>query len=111
MTTTKVQAYAAQSASSALAPLGIARRDSGPLDVEIEILYCGVCHCAPPVRRHHDLLTTAPLEGGSRTKGWHRRARRVGSHGGEICPCLWRSRRLVHNLSQQNRRWPATWRP
>src|SRR6266446_5701684 len=44
MTTTKVQAYAAQSASSALAPLGIARRESGPLDVEIEILYCGVCH-------------------------------------------------------------------
>src|SRR6266480_1929129 len=44
MTTTKVQAYAAQSASSALAPFGIARREPGPLDVEIEILYCGVCH-------------------------------------------------------------------
>ncbi len=44
MTTTKVQAYAAQSASSALAPFGIARREAGPLDVEIEILYCGVCH-------------------------------------------------------------------
>src|SRR6266481_1856205 len=44
MTTTKVQAYAAQSASSALAPLGIARREPRPLDVEIEILYCGVCH-------------------------------------------------------------------
>src|SRR5271165_1954703 len=44
MTTTKVQAYAAQSATSVLAPFGIARREPGPLDVEIEILYCGVCH-------------------------------------------------------------------
>jgi uncharacterized zinc-type alcohol dehydrogenase-like protein len=44
MTRTKVQAYAAQSASSALSPFGIARREPGPLDVEIEILYCGVCH-------------------------------------------------------------------
>jgi hypothetical protein len=32
MTTTKVQAYAAQSATSALAPLGIARREPGPLN-------------------------------------------------------------------------------
>ena len=44
MNTTPVQAYAAQSATSALAPFGIARREPGPLDVEIEILYCGVCH-------------------------------------------------------------------
>jgi len=35
MTTTKVQAYAAQTASSALAPLGIARREPGPLDVDV----------------------------------------------------------------------------
>ena len=44
MTTTKVQAYAAHSASSALAPFSITRREAGPLAVEIEILYCGVCH-------------------------------------------------------------------
>src|SRR5207253_10739704 len=44
MTTTKVQAYAAQSATSALAPFRITRRGPGPLDVAIEILYCGVCH-------------------------------------------------------------------
>src|SRR5947209_4180404 len=44
MTKTKVQAYAAQSATSVLAPVGIARRKPGPRDVEIEILYCGVCH-------------------------------------------------------------------
>jgi len=44
MTTTKVQAYAAQSATSALAPLGITRREPGSLDVQIEILFCGICH-------------------------------------------------------------------
>ena len=44
MTTTKVRAYAAETATSALAPSGITRREPGPLDVEIEILYCGVCH-------------------------------------------------------------------
>jgi AraC-like DNA-binding protein len=44
MTATKVQAYAAQSSSSALALFSITRREPGPLDVEIEILYCGVCH-------------------------------------------------------------------
>lgn len=42
MSTTK--AYSAQSASSALAPFLIPRRDPGPRDVQIEILYCGVCH-------------------------------------------------------------------
>jgi uncharacterized zinc-type alcohol dehydrogenase-like protein len=44
MMTTKVQAYAAPTASSALAPFGIARRAPGPLDVQIEILFCGICH-------------------------------------------------------------------
>src|SRR2546430_6683840 len=44
MTTTKAQAYAAQTASSALAPFGITRRGPGPLGIAIEILYCGVCH-------------------------------------------------------------------
>ncbi|MFD0894682.1 NAD(P)-dependent alcohol dehydrogenase [Luteolibacter ambystomatis] len=44
MATTKVHAYAAQDAASALAPFDISRREPGALDVEIEILYCGVCH-------------------------------------------------------------------
>ena len=40
----KAKAYAAQSPESALAPWEIERRDPGPEDVRIEILYCGVCH-------------------------------------------------------------------
>ena len=41
---TKVQAYAAQNATSPLAPFEIERRDLKPNDVQIEILYSGVCH-------------------------------------------------------------------
>lgn len=44
MTTTNAKAYAAKSATSAVAPLTITRREPGSLDIEIEILYCGVCH-------------------------------------------------------------------
>src|SRR2546430_7172789 len=44
MTTKKVPAFAAQSATSSLAPFNIMRREPGPQDVEIEILYCGICH-------------------------------------------------------------------
>ncbi len=42
MTTAK--GYAAQDAQSALAPFQFERRDVGPHDVRIDILYCGVCH-------------------------------------------------------------------
>jgi uncharacterized zinc-type alcohol dehydrogenase-like protein len=42
MTATK--AYAAQSATSPLAPWSLDRREPTPHDVQIDILYCGVCH-------------------------------------------------------------------
>lgn len=38
------RAVGAASATSALGPLTIARREPGPHDVQIEIQYCGVCH-------------------------------------------------------------------
>jgi uncharacterized zinc-type alcohol dehydrogenase-like protein len=38
------KAYAARSAKSPLAPHAITRRDPLPTDVQIDILYCGVCH-------------------------------------------------------------------
>src|SRR5438034_2257929 len=43
-TTKKVPSYAAQSATSGLAPFSIMRREPGPQDVAIEILFCGICH-------------------------------------------------------------------
>lgn len=38
------KAYSAQSETSPLAPFSFQRRDPRPQDVQIEILYCGVCH-------------------------------------------------------------------
>src|SRR5271170_2111385 len=38
------KAYAAQSAASGLAPASIKRREPKATDVQIDILYCGVCH-------------------------------------------------------------------
>lgn len=40
----KTAAYAAASAQSPLAPHSIERREPGPNEVLIDILYCGVCH-------------------------------------------------------------------
>ncbi len=40
----KINAYAAQNATTPLAPFKLERRDVGKHDVQIEILYCGVCH-------------------------------------------------------------------
>ena len=42
--TTPARGYAAQSAETPLAPFAFARRDVGPEDVAIDILFCGVCH-------------------------------------------------------------------
>src|SRR3978361_2076745 len=41
---TKTHAFAAFDSTSPLGPFSIDRRDPGPQDVQIEILYCGVCH-------------------------------------------------------------------
>jgi alcohol dehydrogenase (NADP+) len=38
------KAYAANSAASGLAPASIKRREPGPQDVQLQILFCGVCH-------------------------------------------------------------------
>ncbi len=40
----KTHAYAAQSATTPVAPFTIERREPGPHDVAIDILFCGVCH-------------------------------------------------------------------
>jgi uncharacterized zinc-type alcohol dehydrogenase-like protein len=42
MPTTK--GYATQNAQSPLAPFNFSRREPGPTEIAVEILYCGVCH-------------------------------------------------------------------
>ena len=76
MTTSKASAFAAQSASSALAPFSIDRREPGPHDVEMEILYCGVCHSDLHQARDEWHNTTYPCVPGHEIVG---RVTRVGS--------------------------------
>jgi alcohol dehydrogenase (NADP+) len=40
----KTHGYAAHDAASPLVPFAFERRDPGPSDVHIEILFCGICH-------------------------------------------------------------------
>src|SRR3954447_11982716 len=40
----KAAAFAAFDPTSPLGPFSLERREPGPLDVQIDILYCGVCH-------------------------------------------------------------------
>lgn len=75
MKTTKANAYAAQSATSPLGPFGINRREPGALDVEIEILYCGVCHSDLHTARNEWPGTVYPCVPGHEIVG---RVTRVG---------------------------------
>jgi len=44
MSTITVKAYGAESTTADLIEMNIERRETTPKDIEIEILYCGVCH-------------------------------------------------------------------
>jgi hypothetical protein len=76
-TSTKTaKSWAAQSATSALAPFSIPRRDPLPSDVAIDILYCGVCHSDLHMVRNEWNMTTYPVVPGHEIVG---RVTRVGS--------------------------------
>jgi alcohol dehydrogenase (NADP+) len=49
----KVKGYAARDAHSPLSPFAFERRDPGPDDVRIEILYTGICHTDLHQARNH----------------------------------------------------------
>ena len=56
----KINSYAVQNATAPLAPFKIQRRDPGAHDVQIEILYCGVCHSDVHTVRNEWHGTTYP---------------------------------------------------
>jgi len=70
------RAYAAQSATSPLAPYRLPRREPGPTDVLIEILFCGVCHSDLHTVRSEWAGTVFPAVPGHEIVG---RVARVGS--------------------------------
>lgn len=65
----KVKAYGAQNAASALSALEIERRPLNPDDVQIEILYCGVCHSDLHTARNEWKNTVYPSVPGMRLSG------------------------------------------
>jgi alcohol dehydrogenase (NADP+) len=76
MSNSNVKAYAAQAASSPLAPFTIQRRAPGPADVEIDILFCGVCHSDLHQARNEWHNTVYPCVPGHEIVG---RVARVGA--------------------------------
>jgi alcohol dehydrogenase (NADP+) len=75
---TKTVGYAATSARSPLAPFSFARREPLPQDVQIEILYCGVCHSDLHTVRNEWQNTTYPVVPGHEIVG------RVTAVGNEV---------------------------
>jgi alcohol dehydrogenase (NADP+) len=61
--------YAAQSATTPLAPFRFQRREPGPRDVQIEILFCGVCHSDLHQARNEWKGTTYPIVPGHEIVG------------------------------------------
>ena len=75
MQTSNAKSYAVQTATSPLAPFGIKRREPGSKDVEIDILFCGVCHSDLHTGRNEWHNTIYPFVPGHEIVG---RVTRVG---------------------------------
>lgn len=67
MSTTK--SYAAHSATSPLEPWSLERRDLKPTDVQMEILYCGVCHSDLHFARNEWGMSVFPIVPGHEIVG------------------------------------------
>jgi len=63
------KAYAAQGPDTPLAPFQIDRRELRPKDVQLEILYCGVCHSDIHMARNEWLQTIYPVVPGHEIVG------------------------------------------
>jgi uncharacterized zinc-type alcohol dehydrogenase-like protein len=71
------KAYSAASATSPLAPFSLQRREPGPHDVQIQILFCGVCHTDVHIVRNEWHGTTYPCVPGHEIVG---RVVKAGAH-------------------------------
>ena len=65
----KALAFAAFDAKSALAPFTLERREPGPRDVQIDVLFCGVCHSDVHTARGEWSGTTYPCVPGHEIVG------------------------------------------
>lgn len=76
-TTRPTKAYAAQSATSGLAPWSLERRTVGVHDVQIDIKYCGVCHTDVHFVRNEWGISIYPMVPGHEIVGV---VNQVGAH-------------------------------
>jgi len=74
----RAHGYAAQSARESLAPFAFDRREPGPRDVRVDILYCGVCHSDLHTARNEWQNTLYPSVPGHEIVG------RVSAVGSEV---------------------------
>lgn len=72
-----VKAYGAESATTPIVPLTIERRNPKPHDVQMEILYCGVCHSDLHFARNEWGMSVYPIVPGHEIVG---RVTAVGDH-------------------------------
>ena len=116
--TTAARGYAAQSATTPLAPFSFERRGIGPRDVKMEILFCGVCHSDLHLARNEWGMTTYPIVPGHEIVG---RVTEVGAEvkkfaavGGTTTivdyVTAYRGEDPMHALATW-RRWAAWWTP
>jgi uncharacterized zinc-type alcohol dehydrogenase-like protein len=72
----KTRGYAVHDAHAPLVPFAFERRDPGPCDVQIDILYCGICHTDLHQVRNHWGSAMYPMVPGHEMVG---RVARIGS--------------------------------
>ena len=65
----KAKGYAAKSSTSPLEPFAFERRTVGPNDVQIDILYCGICHSDLHIARNEWQNTIYPVVPGHEIVG------------------------------------------
>lgn len=81
MNTTNVKAYGADSTTAPLKEMNIQRREVLEKDIEIEILYCGVCHSDLHTARNDWGWTTYPVVPGHEIVG---KVTKVGSKASKL---------------------------
>lgn len=76
MNTVNIKAFGTKEAEAPLEEMNIPRRELLPKDVEVEILYCGVCHTDLHMTRNHSGWSIYPMVPGHEIVG---RVLRVGN--------------------------------
>lgn len=92
----KTLAYGAASATSPVVPMAIARREPGPHDVPIDILYCGICHSDIHQVRNEWGSSIYPMVPGHEIIG---RVSKTGSHVKK-----WKTGEIIGSLPDRSRR-------